>query len=126
MLGPNEVCFISQDDKARVPIRLTAANKQNPLLMHVEYRVSLPDHDWVVATGHKLIPSVYAGIQIQSNGLGNREAVGYLGPTYIAIRSGKHSSSTAFSHALDFEKKFLTLKEFEVITSVRAAALKIK
>jgi len=84
--------------------------------MHVEYRVSLPDHDCVVATGHKLIPSVYAGIKIQSNGLGNREAVGYSGPTYIAIRSGKHSSSTAFSHALDFEKKFLTLKKFEVIT----------
>jgi len=86
------VCFISQDDKARVPIRLTAANKQNPLLMHVEYRVSLPDHDWVVDTGHKLIPSVYTGIQIQSNGLGNQEAVGYSGPTYIPIRSGKHSS----------------------------------
>ena len=48
-LGPNEVCFICQDDKARVPIGLTAANKQSPLLMHVEYRVSLPDHDWVVA-----------------------------------------------------------------------------
>lgn len=35
ILGPNEVCFISQDDKARVPIGLTAANKQSPLLMHV-------------------------------------------------------------------------------------------
>jgi hypothetical protein len=115
MLGPNEVCFVSQDDKARVPIGLTAANKQSPLLMHVEYRVSLPDHDWVVAAGHKLIPSVYAGIQIQSDGLGNREAVGYSGPTYIAIRSGKHSSSTAFSHGLDFEK-LLSLKEFDVIT----------
>ena len=28
------VCFISQYDKARVPIRLTAANKQSPLLIH--------------------------------------------------------------------------------------------
>ena len=90
MLGPNEVCFISQDNKARVRI------EQSPLKMHVEYRVSLPDYDWVVATGHKLIPLVYAGIQIQSNGLGNREAVRYSGPTYIAMRSGKHSSSTAF------------------------------
>ena len=88
LLGPNEVCFVSQDDKTRVPIGLTAANRHSPLLMHVEYRVSLPDHDWVVAAGHKLIPKVYAGIQIQSNGLGNREAVGYSGPTYIAIRSG--------------------------------------
>lgn len=47
ILGP-QVIFISQDDKARVPIGLTAANKQAPLLMHVEYRVSLSDHDCVV------------------------------------------------------------------------------
>lgn len=39
----------------------------------------------------------------------------YSGPTYIAIRSGKHSSSTALSHALDFEK-LLNLKEFAEIT----------
>lgn len=115
LLGPNEVCFLSQDDKARVPIGLTAAKKQSPLLMHVEYRISLPDHDWVVASRHKLIPSVYAGIQIKANGLGKRESVGYSGPTYITIRSGKHSSSTAFSHALDFEK-LLTLNEFDSIT----------
>lgn len=117
VFGPNEVCFISQDDKARVPIGLAAANKQTPLLMHLEYKVRLPDHDWVVAAQHKLIPSVYAGIKILPNGLGKREAVGYSGPTYIAIRSGKHSSSTAFSHALDFEKLF-ELKEFDEITKI--------
>lgn len=61
LLGPEEVFFLSQDDKCRVPIGLTAANKQAPLLMHLEYRIQLPDHDWVVAAGHKLIPSVYAG-----------------------------------------------------------------
>ncbi|KZR95977.1 Uncharacterized protein APZ42_009943, partial [Daphnia magna] len=84
-----------------------------PSLMHVEYRVSLPDHDWVVAEKHKLIPSVYAGIQIHPNGFVNRECVSYSGPTYI--RSGKHSSSTALSHAIDFEK-LLNLKEFAEIT----------
>lgn len=115
LLGPSEVCFLSQDDKSRVPIGITAANKQSPLLMHVEYRVSLPDHDWVIAARHKLIPSVYAGIQIKPNGLGTREAVGYTGPTYIAIRSGKHSSSTAYSHAFDFER-LLQLSEFDSIT----------
>lgn len=61
ILGPNEVFFLSQDDKARVPIGLAAANAQAPIIMHVEYRVVLPDHDWVVAPKHKLIPSVYAG-----------------------------------------------------------------
>lgn len=103
ILGPNEVCFLSQDDKARVPIGLTAANKQAPLLMHVEYRVSLPDHDWVIAAKHKLIPSVYAGCIIKADAMSRPEAVTYSGPTYIAIRSGKHSSSTASSHAVDFE-----------------------
>lgn len=114
VLGHNEVCFISQDDKARVPIGLTAANKQAPLLMHVEYRVSLPDHDWIVAAKHKLIPSVYAGICIEKDGLGKPEAVSYSGPTYIAIRSGKHSSSSAFAHGLDFDR-LLDLDEFDTI-----------
>jgi len=40
VLGPNDVCFLSQDDKAKVPIGLTAANKQSPLIMHVEYLIS--------------------------------------------------------------------------------------
>lgn len=115
LLGPSEICFLSQDDKARVPIGLTAANKQAPLLMHVEYKVTLPDHDWIVAAKHKLIPSVYAGIDIRKDSLGKPDAVGYSGPTYIAIGSGKHSSSTAYSHALDFER-LLNIEEFDLIT----------
>ncbi len=83
--------------------------------MHMEYSVSLPDHDWVVAAKHKLIPSVYKAIQIQPNGIRNSVAVGYSGPTYIAVRSGKHSSSTAFAHGLDFER-LLEIPEFEEIT----------
>lgn len=71
--------------------------------MHMEYRVKLPDHDWVVAERHKLIPSVYAFINIKENGIGDPKAVTFSGPTYIAIRSGKHSSSTAMSHSLDFD-----------------------
>lgn len=103
LLGLSEVFFLSQDDKARVPIGIVAANKQTPLLMHMEYRITLPDHDLVVAVKHKLIPSVYAGICIRPDGLGEPKAVTYSGPTYIAIRSEKHSSSTASSHASDFE-----------------------
>lgn len=71
--------------------------------MHVEYRVTLPDHDWVVAEKHKLIPSVYAVIDVERNKMGNPKAVGYKGPTYIAIRSGKHSSSTATTHCKDLQ-----------------------
>ncbi|KAF6028277.1 hypothetical protein EB796_013415 [Bugula neritina] len=103
-LGPSEVLFISQDDKARVPIGITAANKQAPLLMSLEYKVTLPDHDWVIAQRHKLIPSVYAVCQIKPNMIGQENAVTYSGPTYITIRSGKHDTSSAYSHGLDFNQ----------------------
>ena len=45
LVGPREVTFHSQDDKASAPIGITAASKQAPLLMHMEYKVILPDHD---------------------------------------------------------------------------------
>ena len=66
LLG-KEVTFLSQDAKARVPIGITAANKQAPLVMHLEYQVRLPDHDFVKAPGHKLIPDVYAGIDLKAS-----------------------------------------------------------
>ncbi|EFX66906.1 hypothetical protein DAPPUDRAFT_115916 [Daphnia pulex] len=115
LLWPSEVIFLSQDDKARVAIRIVAANIQSPILMHLEYQVQLPDDDWVVESGLKLIPSVYAGIVIGANGLGKPEVVGYSRPTYKAIHSGKHSSSTASAHGKDFEK-LLCIPEFEALT----------
>ena len=103
MLGPGEVTFHSQDDKAKVPIGLTASKKQSPLLMHMEYEIKLPDHDYVVAQKHKLIPSVIGDMQIQANQiLGG--AVTYSGPTYIAIRSAKHSGSSAYHHLQDMKR----------------------
>lgn len=47
------------------------------MVMHVEYRVMLPDHDWMVGDRHKLIPSVYAGIVKKEKGYGNKEAASY-------------------------------------------------
>lgn len=41
ILGPNQVVFLSPDDKARVPLGITAAKKQAPILMHLEYEVYL-------------------------------------------------------------------------------------
>ncbi|KAL4710004.1 hypothetical protein ACJJTC_015982 [Scirpophaga incertulas] len=111
ILGPSQVFFISQDDKARVPIGMTAAHKQSPAIMHLEYRIRLPDHDWVIAERHKLIPSVYGAMRIEKGGMGRPDAVTYSGPTYIAIRSGKHSSSTAKTHHSDFNR-ILQLPEF--------------
>lgn len=47
----------------------------------------------------------------------------YSGPTFIAIRSGKHSSSTAYSHSQDIEK-LLHLKEFEAICKTSTGSIK--
>lgn len=114
ILGPEQVVFISQDDKAKVPIGKTAAKVQAPVLMHLNYKVQseLHDHDFAVGVRHQLTPSVYAGITISENCMGRKEAVTYSGPTYIVIRSGKHSSSTAATHAKDLNK-LLTLDDFK-------------
>ena len=59
LLGPDAVSFMSIDDKTRIPLGLAAANFQAPVLMHMEYKVKLIDHDFVIGPQHKLIPSVY-------------------------------------------------------------------
>lgn len=106
MIGTKYACELSQNNKVRVSIGLAAANKQSPLLLHVEYKISLVNHDWVVAARQKLIPSVVAGVLIQPDGIGRAEAGGYSGPTYLEIRFSKHSPSTAYAHAMDFEHLF--------------------
>ena len=102
-LGSEEVTFHSQEDKCRVVIGLTAAKKQAPLLMHMECRVTLPDHDFVAAKSHKLIPSVIAAVEIKKECF-TAPGVTYSGPTYISIWSAKHSSLTALSHLQDMKR----------------------
>ena len=84
LLGPREVAFHSQDGKAKVLIEITAASMQAPLLMDMEYKVILSDHDSVAASQHKLIPSVIADMQLRENDFSG-DAVTYTGPTYCAI-----------------------------------------
>ena len=108
LFGAECVAYLSIDDKARVPIGLTAANKQSPLMMSMEYTVRLPDHDFVKAPQHKLIPSVNAICKIDEFG-----DVTYSGPTVISIRSGKHDSSSAFTHQKDFEKLLVLFPEYK-------------
>ena len=90
--------FHSQDDKAKVLVGLTAANKQTPMLMHMKYQVTLPDHGFVVAPKHKLIPSVIGDMKVVKSKDLTNDAVTYSGATYIGIRSAKHSASSAFAH----------------------------
>ena len=101
ILGPAEVTFHSQDDKPKVPIGLTTGNKQAPMLIHMEYQVTLPDHDFNVAPKHKLIPSIIGDMKlVKSKDLTN-DTVTYSGATYIGIRSAKDSASSAFAHFQD-------------------------
>ena len=81
LFDPNEVFYLSQDDKAKVPLGLPISKKQTAILMHVDYKVTLPDHDFPIGAKHKLIPSVYAGCVMKNTKLP------FCGPTYIAIRS---------------------------------------
>ena len=59
--------------------------------MTMEYPVNLADHTFVVATKHKLTPSVYALREIKAHGLL------YNGPTHASIRSFKHDKTDAFT-----------------------------
>ena len=50
ILGPEKVTFHSMYDKAKVLAGITTAKKQTPLFMHLEYQVTLPDHDFIVGS----------------------------------------------------------------------------
>ena len=87
-LFPEEmVLYISQHDKAKVPLGLTISRKQTAILMHLDYKVTLPDHDFPIGPQHRLIPSVMAGC-LKKDG----KKVGSSGPTLISIRSMKHEA----------------------------------
>ncbi|CAF5087070.1 unnamed protein product [Rotaria sp. Silwood1] len=109
MFGNDCIFYLSQDDKCKVPLGLPAARVQAPMLMHLDYRIHLPDHDWTVAPRHQLTPSVYAACLLSEDG-----DIGYSGPTYIAIRSAKHEFSSAETHATDFDR-LVCLKDFEKV-----------
>ena len=74
-----------------IALGLPAANLQSPVLMHVEYRVKLADHQYAIGSKQKLVPFVIAGLNIKPNMLGHADAVTYSGPTYVAIHSGNFS-----------------------------------
>lgn len=100
-----------------IPLGLAAANKRSNILMHVDYRVKLLNHDYAAGSKHKLIPNLYVGIVIADEGLGDQSAVTYSGPTYFAIRIAKHNSSSTESHQLDFER-LSELPEFKDIVKI--------
>ena len=102
-MGPEACVYISQDDKSSVHIGVTAAKKQQSMLMSMRVRVRLPDHDFNVGSRHLLVPSVMASCMIDP-----KSGVSYTGPTYVAIRSSKHNNSSAYSHHEDL-KRFIEI-----------------
>ena len=107
LLGP--VSFMSNDDKASVPLDLTAANLQAPILMHIEYTLKLMGQNVFIGPQYKSIPSVYGICEITNTG-----KTSYSGDTFIRIRSGKHDTSNAYTQAFDvrniFESKLIRQK----------------
>ena len=79
--------------------------------MHMEYEVKLPGHDFAVGENQKLIPSVIGDMQVVKSSDLASNAVTHSGPTYVAIRSAKHTGSSAYSHLQDM-KRIRSLPEF--------------
>ena len=90
----NGLVFVSNDDKARSPLGLAPAYLQEPLLMHMEYKVKLLDHNFVIGAQHELIPSVFRIDDFTSTG-----DVPYSGYASIWVRSGKNNTLNASTHA---------------------------
>ena len=97
LLGGDAVTFLSNDDKAIIAFGLAAASLQSPILMHLDYCVCLPDHNIVIRQKHKLIQSVYGVCEV---------SITYSGDTFIWIRSGKHDTSSAYTHTYDVRELF--------------------
>ena len=70
---------------------ITAANKHYPILMTMECPLTLTDYTFAVSTKQKLVPPVYATIEIKEG------IFTYKGLTHSAMRSLKHGKADAFS-----------------------------
>ena len=81
------------------------------LVMHFEYKVKLPDHDFVIPKQHKLVPSILGDMQGKAKFFSSDD-VTYSGPTFIDIRSANHLGSSAYNHLTDM-KRIRELQEFE-------------
>ena len=90
LLGLLGLLSILKVIKLRCQFGIMAASKQVPLLMHMEHEVTLLYHDYVMAPQDKLIPSVIGDMRVREKDFSG-DAVTYIGPTYCAMRSAKHS-----------------------------------
>ena len=103
-IGPEQAVYAGMDDASKVPLGITAASKQQAILMQVEHEVRLADHLFAVADRHKLNVSVIAFHDIQPNKFGNPSVVSCKGETFIRVRSSKHDTSTIWDNCIDLRK----------------------
>ena len=89
---------------------VVAAKRQTAMVMHVDYQVRLPSHDYAVASKHYFIPSVYSFLTILPSSIGQKNAVTYSGPTGVFLRSGKHDQTNACTHRVDLTTLILSPK----------------
>lgn len=123
ILGPKEVFYLSEDHRARVSLGMTAPCKQAPLLMRMEYNVCFPDTRSILADQQKLILSVYGAMAINSQCMGDPQAVQFSGPTYVAVRTGHQSCQVAEAHASDFNR-LIHLEHFRALAKNEHGAVK--
>ena len=112
LLGEHSCISMGQDDKAHVPIGITAANKQAPLLMSLKYKVSLPDHDFVVATKHKLTPTVIGEFHISRYQCGTCKKIFttlVLADKHIKLHGHEISLSCPVDEAVEDQEAVLEL-----------------
>lgn len=67
LFGFRTVLFILNNNKVKVPLVLAPTTLLAPILMHLEYKVRLPDLNIVMGTRRNLIPSVYGVCNIKLN-----------------------------------------------------------
>ena len=106
LFSAENVFFLSAVVKARVPLGLPVSKNQTVILMHIKFRVKLPDFDIPIGEKCNLIPSVYTACVKNKDGF-----VSYNGSTYIAIPNRKHDKNSAASHIEDF-RVLVSLYEF--------------
>ena len=97
ILDPLHVTFQSRDDKTKVLIGFTAASKQSPLFIYMQYKVVLPNHDFVITPQHKLSPSVIRDKIIQEK-VCSGDTAAHSG------RSAKHLGSKVLHHLQDTKR----------------------
>ena len=63
---------------------MTVASKQASLLVHVDCKVNIPDHDFVIEKQHKLVPLFIGDTKMKAK-IFSSDAFTYSRPFFIGI-----------------------------------------